>query len=388
MTKKYNVLLPVAGRAQRFLDRGYTMPKPLIMANTRHVIDWAMDSFKADECNLIFAVRLDHIHNFSIDQILKDKFGEDVKIVVVDHITDGSVSTCLLAREHIDNDLPLFIYTPDVYYQNQFDPASVPEEMDGYLLTFKANSPAHSYVEMNEDGYATRTAEKEVISQNAAVGVYYYKTGKMFIQYAEEMIEANIRVKNEFYICPMYNLMIRDGAKVGIHQVEKMHVLGTPQELEFFVNHVAPRFGQKPIAIACDHSGYEAKEMARRVLEANDVPYVDFGTYVNQSCDYNDYVSQAIRAIQNNICDFGIGFCRTGQGVNILASNMDGTIAALVFDEYTAKHAMTHNCANWFSVPSKYVSESTFDSMVKLWKNSSFDGGRHMTRMSKTLGMK
>ena len=67
---------------------------------------------------------------------------------------------------------------------------------------------------------------------------------------------------------------------------------------------------------------------------------------------------------------------------------MNGTIAALVFDEYTAEHAMTHNCANWFSVPSKYVSESTFDSMVKLWKNSSFDGGRHMTRMSKTLGMK
>ena len=87
MTKKYNVLLPVAGRAQRFLDRGYTMPKPLIMANTRHVIDWAMDSFKADECNLIFAVRLDHIHNFSIDQILKDKFGEYVK----DDIKQGIV---------------------------------------------------------------------------------------------------------------------------------------------------------------------------------------------------------------------------------------------------------------------------------------------------------
>ena len=61
---------------------------------------------------------------------------------------------------------------------------------------------------------------------------------------------------------------------------------------------------------------------------------------------------------------------------------------ALVFDEYTAEHAMTHNCANWFSVPSKYVSESTFDRMVKLWKTSSFDGGRHMTRMSKTLGTK
>ena len=172
MTKKYNVLLPIAGKAQRFLNEGYTMPKPLIMAGTRHVIDWAMDSFNTEECNVIFAVRLDHIHNFSIDDILREKFGDDIKIVVIDRITDGSVSTCLLAEEHIDNDLPLFIYTPDVYYQPQFNPNEVPIDQDGFLLTFKANSPAHSYVEMDEEGYASRTAEKEVISQNAAVGVY------------------------------------------------------------------------------------------------------------------------------------------------------------------------------------------------------------------------
>ena len=74
MEKKYNVLLPIAGKAQRFLNEGYTMPKPLIMAGTRHVIDWAMDSFNTEECNVIFAVRLDHIHNFSIDdiQVLED----------------------------------------------------------------------------------------------------------------------------------------------------------------------------------------------------------------------------------------------------------------------------------------------------------------------------
>ena len=385
MSKKYNVLLPVAGRAQRFLNEGYTMPKPLIMANTRHVIDWAMDSFNTEECNVIFAVRLDHIHNFSIDQILRDKFGDDVKIVVIDRVTDGSVSTCLLAEEHINNDLPLFIYTPDVYYQPQFDPASVPEDLDGFLLTFKANSPAHSYVELDENNLATRTAEKEVISQNAAVGVYYYKTGASFVKYANEMIDKNIRTKNEFYICPMYNLMIRDGLKVGIEQTDKMHVLGTPAELEFFVDNVVPRFGDKPVSISCDHSGFEAKEMAKRVLESNGVAYVDFGTYVNQSCDYNDYVSQAARAVQNKTCDFSIGFCRTGQGVNMLANRMEGIRGALVFDEYTAEHAICHNCANFFSVPSKYVDEERFDKMVKIWKKTSFDGGRHMTRMKKTL---
>ena len=52
--KKYNLLLPIAGKAQRFLDAGYTMPKPLIFANHKHVIDWSLESIKYDDCNLIF----------------------------------------------------------------------------------------------------------------------------------------------------------------------------------------------------------------------------------------------------------------------------------------------------------------------------------------------
>jgi|TARA_Y100000034_G_C6893453_1_gene411472 RpiB/LacA/LacB family sugar-phosphate isomerase len=384
--KKYNLLLPVAGRAQRFINEGYTMPKPLIMAQNKHVIDWAMDSFDTSECNIIFAVRLDHIHNFAIDEILKSKFGEDIKIVVINKVTRGSVETCLLAKEYINNDLPLFIYTPDVYYQPTFDPNSVPKDLDGFLLTFKANSAAHSYVQLNEQGHATRTAEKEVISQNAAVGVYYYKTGKMFVEYAEKLIAEDIRVKNEFYICPMYNFLIADGLKVGIQQAEKMHVLGTPAELEFFVDHVVGLFGQKPVGLCCDHSGFELKEKACKILKENNVPYIDFGTYINRDCDYNEYVAQATKAMNDKLCDYSLGFCRTGQGVNILANHVPNVRAALVFDEYTAEHAIRHNCANFFSIPEKYVTPEIFDRMIKIWKRTSFDGGRHMTRMKKTIG--
>lgn len=385
MNKKYNLLLPIAGRAQRFLDKGYTMPKPLIMSKDKHIIDWSMDSIDTSECNVIFAVRLEHINNFSIDDILRNKFGKDIKIVVVDRVTDGSVSTCLLAKEHINNDLPLIIYTPDVYFENKFSPSKIDQSLEGFLLTFKANSSAHSYVKLDENGHAVRTAEKEVISQNAAVGVYYYKTGKMFVKYAEEMISKNIRTKGEFYICPMYNLMIRDGAKVGIKQVEKMHVLGTPAELEFFVEHVTTNFGEKPVALCCDHSGFKMKEAAKKLLEENNVPYIDFGTYVKKDCDYNEYVSAAVKAINDKVSDFGMGFCRTGQGVNILANHLSGIRSALVLDEYTAEYAIRHNCVNFFAVPEKYVSEDMLNRMIKIWKKTTFDGGRHMTRMKKTM---
>ena len=380
--KKYNILLPIAGKAQRFTDQGYTMPKPLIMAKTKQVIDWAMESVDTKDCNLIFAVRLEHINNFSIDQILKQKFGEETKIVVIDHDTDGSVSTCLLAKEYIDNDNPLIIYTPDVYFQNTFDPDTIDKELDGLLLTFKANSPAHSYVATDKDGFASKTAEKQVISSDAAVGVYYFKKGKYFVKYAEELVTKDIRTKDEFYICPMYNLLIRDGRSVGIKQVEKMHVLGTPEELEFFVDKVAYKFGEKPVGLCCDHSGYQRKQDAKNVLKSVGIEYVDFGCHVEKDVDYNAYVNQAVESLNNKTCDFILGFCRTGQGIKILANHKEVVRAALIFDKYTAEMSRRHNCANFFSIPSKYTCIDSLKDIVDTLVKSSFDGGRHMTRIS------
>ena len=207
--KKYNLLLPIAGKAQRFIDAGYTMPKPLILARNKHVIDWAMQSVDLTECNLIFLVRVDHIYNFSIDKILKQKFGEDITIIKINKVTRGALETCTLARKHIDNDLPLIIYTPDVYFGPVFNPATIPNDADGFLLTFTANSADHSYSDYGTDGIVTNVVEKEVISKEANVGLYYFGSGKMFLQYANEMIDNNILVKNEFYIAPMYNLMIK-----------------------------------------------------------------------------------------------------------------------------------------------------------------------------------
>tara|TARA_A200000159_G_C7315007_1_gene336296 strand:+ start:413 stop:1576 length:1164 start_codon:yes stop_codon:yes gene_type:complete len=378
---KYNILLPIAGKAQRFADQGYDMPKPLIMAKTKQVIDWAMESLDYRNCNLIFAVRLDHIQNYSIDVILKNKFGDDVEIVVVDHDTDGSVSTCLLAKDYIDNDAPLLIYTPDVYFQSKFEPWDIPEDWDGGILTFKANSPAHSYVEIDENGFVSKTAEKQVISSDAAVGVYFYRKGSIFVKYAEELVCKDIRIKDEFYICPMYNFLIRDGHKIGIKQVQKMHVLGTPEELEFFVNKVAYEFGEKPVGLCCDHSGFQRKEDAKKVLTDLGIKFIDFGCHLQKDVDYNAYVGQATDSLNSKICDFVLGFCRTGQGVNILANQKPSVIAALVFDEYTAEMSRRHNCANFFSIPSKYTNEDSLKLIINSLVNSSFDGGRHMTRM-------
>ena len=383
MNKRYNLLIPMAGQAQRFADAGYRMPKPLIMAKTKHIIDWAMNSVETSNCNIIFAIRRDHINNFRIDDILIDKFGNDIKIVVIDGDTDGSISTCLLAKEHIDNSIPLIIYTPDVYFEPTFDPDTIRDDAGGLILTFKANSPAHSYVLTGEDGRVVKTAEKQVISQNAAVGVYYYKTGRMFVNYAEDLVNKNIRTKDEFYICPMYNLITEDGFNVYRDGVEKMHVLGTPSELEFFIDNVSYKFGEKPVALCSDHSGFKTKAAIKEILKSMNIDYIDFGPLTGKDSDYNDFVLQATSSIIKNICDFGFGFCRTGQGVNILANNVDGIRSALIFDEYTAEMSRRHNCANFFSIPEKYVNKKELEKILHTIAKSSFDGGRHMTRMQR-----
>ena len=383
--KKYNLLLPIAGKAQRFIDAGYTMPKPLILARNKHVIDWAMQSVDLTECNLIFLVRVDHIYNFSIDKILKQKFGEDITIIKINKVTRGALETCTLARKHIDNDLPLIIYTPDVYFGPVFNPATIPNDADGFLLTFTANSADHSYSDYGTDGIVTNVVEKEVISKEANVGLYYFGSGKMFLQYANEMIDNNILVKNEFYIAPMYNLMIRDGLKITAANTEKLHVLGTPHQFEFFCKRVITRFGDKPVALASDHSGYELKEDCKQILKALGIQYIDTGTFTDKACDYPDYVLQVTKLIESNECSHGISFCRSGQGANITANKVKGIISALCFDEYTAEYSIKHNCANHFSIPSKYVDKDNLEAIIKKLLNTSFDGGRHFTRLFKLL---
>lgn len=383
--KKYNLLLPIAGKAQRFLDAGYTMPKPLILANHKHVIDWSLESVDYSECNLIFIVRLDHIYNFSIDKILKQKFGDDIQIVVLDKITRGALETCVLAEQYINNDIPLLIYTPDVYFEPQFKPNTIPDDSEGFLLTFLANSADHSYSQCDINGKVSRVVEKEVISEHANVGLYYFNSGKEFLKYGKEVIDNNMLVKNEFYIAPMYNLMIRDGKYVTCSDTEKMHVLGTPSTLEFFSERVTTKFGNKPIALACDHSGYDLKEKTKIILEMKGIEYTDVGTYVDKSCDYYDYVSQAVSLIKSNDCDHAISFCRSGQGVNLAANKFDGILSALIFDSYTAEYSVKHNCANHFSIPSKYVDVKTMEEIIDKLCLTTFDGGRHFTRLKKFI---
>jgi dTDP-glucose pyrophosphorylase len=335
MNKKYNILVPMAGRGQRFIDKGYRVPKQLIYVKEKQLIDLSIESVNTAECNLIFVVRDDQICNFHIDDILRDKFGEDITIVSTDGLTDGSVCSCLLAREFIDNELPLVIHTLDIQFMPVFNPSSLEDKnFDGLLLTFKSNSTNYSYVATNDLGLAVKTAEKKVISQNACVGIYGFRKGSDFCKFADEMVEKDVRTNDEFYISPLYNLLIDAGLKIRTEPVEKMHIFGTPIEFQFYKNNVINVFGEKPIALCADHSGYAAKENFKQAMGDLGIPYIDFGTKLKSDCDYTYFIEQVVSAMNDKVCDFAFSFCRTGQGVNMCANKFKGIRSALVYDEF------------------------------------------------------
>lgn len=232
--KKYNLLIPMVGRGQRFRDEGFSLPKQLIEVGHQQMIDWSMSCIRTEECNQIFVIRRDTVTNNKMDEVLRQKFGDDIKIVIAEEETEGTVSSCLLAEEYIDNNLPLSITTLDMYFEPHFDPACVAES-DGVVLTFDADNPAYSYSQLGDDGYVIKTAEKEVISNHAHAGLYHFAKGSDFVRLAKEMIKRNIRVKNEFYVAPLYNLFIEEGMKISIQPIDRLWSMGTPDERRYFL---------------------------------------------------------------------------------------------------------------------------------------------------------
>jgi dTDP-glucose pyrophosphorylase len=235
--KKLNVLIPMAGAGSRFAQAGYTFPKPLIEVRGKPMIQVVVENLNI-EANYIFLVQKDHYETYNLKYLL-NLIAPGCKIVQVDGITEGAACTTLLAKEHIDNDAPLVMANSDQFVEwnsNECMYAFSADSIDGGILTFKATHPKWSYAKLNEDGFVSEVAEKKVISDEATVGIYYWRHGSDYVKYAEQMIDKNIRTNGEFYTCPVFNEAISDGKKIRVKNIEKMWGIGTPEDLNYFLD--------------------------------------------------------------------------------------------------------------------------------------------------------
>ncbi len=233
-----NVLIPMAGAGSRFEQAGYTFPKPLIEINGKPMIQEVVENLNIDARH-IFIVQRKHYENYNLQHVLQ-LISPGCKIVQVDGVTEGAACTTLLAEELIDNDSQLVIANSDQYAEwdsGEFLHGCTTGEIDGGILTFKSCNPKCSYVKADENGFAQEVAEKKTISDNATVGIYYWKTGRDYIKCTKQMISKNIRTNNEFYVCPVFNERLQNGGRVKIFPINKFWGLGTPEDLQIFLEH-------------------------------------------------------------------------------------------------------------------------------------------------------
>jgi dTDP-glucose pyrophosphorylase len=184
-------------------------------------------------------VQKEHYEKYNLQSVLS-LIAPGCDIIQVDGITEGAACTTLLAKDLINSDEPLLMANSDQFVEwnsNEVLYAFTADSIDGGIVSFKATHPKWSYAKVGEDGFVSEVAEKNPISDNATVGIYYWKKGSDYVKYAEQMIEKNIRTNNEFYVCPVFNEAIQDGKKIRIKDIDKMWGIGTPEDLNYFLEH-------------------------------------------------------------------------------------------------------------------------------------------------------
>ena len=238
--KPLQILMPMGGLGSRFAKEGYTIPKPLIEVDGKPMFMRALDSFNSIEnIQHIFVIRKEHDELYDLKNQIQAQL-PNARIAILNHDTQGAVETCLIASDLIDDSLPIAVADCDIYFESNVYFAKIKDidtnDIDGMLLTFESNDARYSYVELDESGTAVRTAEKVVISSHAILGGYFFKSGELFKSVANQFLEEGLGELKEFYMSHLFNILLARSATVKIADIDVMHIFGTPEELNAYLN--------------------------------------------------------------------------------------------------------------------------------------------------------
>ena len=242
MKQFFNIVLPMAGNGSRFKEQGYTDSKPFIDVNGKPMIQRVIENLNIEfDKNFKFIIICQKKDYDKYDFSFFNRIiGHDnIEIIKLTETTEGAACTLLTAEKFIDNRIPLLSFNSDQMIDyNPNETFSRLSLHDGGMPCFYGDSTDWSYAKVDKEGYVEEVAEKKMISNDATAGYYYWNRGSDFVKYAKEMIDANDRVNNEFYVAPVYNYAIKDGKHIVITHVEKVYELGTPEWLEQYLNEI------------------------------------------------------------------------------------------------------------------------------------------------------
>tara|TARA_R110002012_G_scaffold234930_1_gene408614 strand:- start:18478 stop:19572 length:1095 start_codon:yes stop_codon:yes gene_type:complete len=253
-----NILIPMAGEGSRFKIKGFDRPKPLIKIDDECLIEKAVSTLGI-KGNYIFITRKydNEDYNRELNQIL-NKIAPECIIHQIDYLTDGATATCLIAKEYINTSDPLIITNCDQTLD--WDPEDFINQLnntDGCVVTYDSTNPKNSFIKLDPKGNAISLAEKDPISNLALIGLHYWKHGSDFIKSAEQMVSNEIKSRNEYYIAPTYNNLIKEGKTITNYHIDKNQYisLGSPEDVTVYIGKQNEYNPKKLKTILCDIDG-------------------------------------------------------------------------------------------------------------------------------------
>jgi NDP-sugar pyrophosphorylase family protein len=240
--EKMDIVITMGGLGDRFRKAGYDVPKYMIEAKGKTLFEWSLislEGFKDIADKYIFIAMRDDkedVEGFIVSRC--NHLGiEKFNVIIIDYLTDGQATTAMLAKQHWDKENKLLVYNIDTYIEaGEMNSSQL--KGDGFIPCFYGNGDHWSFVRLDHEGKAVEVKEKVRISKHCTLGAYYFSSCGLYEKlYKEYYIGSNNLVNGEKYIAPLYNYLISNSGEVYICDVEgdKVHVLGTPEELELFL---------------------------------------------------------------------------------------------------------------------------------------------------------
>ena len=239
------IVVPMAGTGNRFVQKGYLDPKPLIPVNNKRIIEYILEMFSEYD-EFVFICNEEHLKNTNMRTIL-NTLKPDAEIISMPQHKLGPVYTVKAAYQHIEDDEQVLVsYCDNPFLWNYQDFLNYvdQEALDGCILTHTGFHPhTLSNTKMaflkEHNGLLEEIKEKacyteDPMSEHASTGAYYFKKGSDLKKYFNLAMEEELTYNGEYYVTLVYNLLVRDGLRIGYYDAPYITVFGTPSEVENF----------------------------------------------------------------------------------------------------------------------------------------------------------
>ncbi len=240
---KIDVVITMGGLGSRFRKMGYNMPKYMIEAKGKTLFEWSMislEGYKENVAQYIFIAMKDEQYDVEefITQKCKEMGFKDYHVIILDYLTDGQATTAMMAAKYWNLENALLIYNIDTYVEAG-EMNSDELKGDGFIPCFQAEGDHWSFVRLDDSGKVVEIKEKQRISDYCTLGAYYFKTCKLYKDlYDEYYSQTRELVNGEKYVAPLYDFLLTKHGEIYISDIkpDKVHVLGTPEELQAFLD--------------------------------------------------------------------------------------------------------------------------------------------------------